>query len=205
MHEPDQQTSQAAAAEAPPQPKSAYQLPTKQNMHLRNIMWAIGLTMAVVVVVAIGFFGVGSDLERETLANSAVDVDESAQRAQDLAPFPVAVPAMGQDWVERSARFADGASPRWTVEYTSPGGELVTLTEEAEVSPALLSATMPGARVQEELTIEGADCRLLSGGEQSDGDVALACQGEDWGIVVDGTVQRTVLEELAAGAITSLD
>src|SRR5690606_30506735 len=38
-------------------PRSAYQLPTKQNTVLRNIVWAIVLTMLVVIVLAVGFFG----------------------------------------------------------------------------------------------------------------------------------------------------
>src|SRR5699024_6456804 len=78
------------------QPKSAYELPSRKNTVLRNMVWALLLTMAVVVVVGIAFFGVGSEQEREPLENSELDVSASAERAAGVAPFPVAVPAAGE-------------------------------------------------------------------------------------------------------------
>src|SRR5699024_7180510 len=125
------------------QPKSAYELPSKKNTVLRNMIWALLLTMAVVVVVGIAFFGVGSETERERLANSEVDVSESAERAEEVAPFPVALPALGEGWVERSARYTAGSNPSWTLEYTSPDGRLITLVEESQLGASMLSAAIP--------------------------------------------------------------
>jgi hypothetical protein len=193
-----------SAAEAAPRPKSAYQLPTKQNTRLRNTLWALALTMAVVIVVGIAFFGVGSDLEREPLENSELDVAASAQRAQDLAPFPVAVPQMEEEWTERSARFTDGGSPRWTLEYTSPQGRLVSFVQESEVSAPMLSAALPGATVQEELSLDGADCTVLSGGQPGAEQLGISCQGEGWGFLAHGAAERAELEELATAAVASL-
>lgn len=214
MHDPDHETSappeQAAptaqpASPAPrPQPKSAYELPSKKNTVLRNMVWALALTMAVVVVIGIAFFGVGSDLKREPLENSDLDVSASAERAQRSVPFPVAVPAVGEEWSERSARFADGQDPRWVVQYSSPQGQLVTLTEGSEVSAPMLSAALPGSAVEEELTIEGAECSLLSGGEQSSRQLGISCQGTDWGFLVHGDAEQAELEELAGAALTSI-
>src|SRR5699024_1602127 len=132
------------------QPKSAYELPSKKNTVLRNMVWALLLTMAVVVVVGIAFFGVGSEPEREPLANSELDVTASAERAEDVAPFPVAVPAVDEGWTERSARYTAGAQPRWTLEYTSPDGELITLIQESQLSAPMLSSAIPGSTVEEE-------------------------------------------------------
>ncbi|MGP9538899.1 DUF4245 family protein [Brachybacterium sp. AOP43-C2-M15] len=206
---PSRSRGESTIAPAPrPQPKSAYELPSRKNTVLRNMLWALALTMAVVVVIAIAFFGVGSDLEREPLENSELDVAASAERAGEVAPFPVAVPRLDEGWDERSARFTDGQSPRWVVQYTSPTGGLVTLTEESEVSASMLSSALPGSAVEEELVLEGAECSLLLGGEQSGEQgssvLGIACEGEDWGVVVHGGTDRAELEEVASAAIASL-
>lgn len=184
-------------------PKSAYQLPTKQNTVLRNIVWAIVLTMVVVIVLAVGFFGVGSDLGREPLENSEVDVAATAERAQDVADFPVTVPATGEDWQVRSARFTDGQSPRWTVQYTAPDGDLVTLAEDTEVSASLLSAEMPGATVTEQTSLRGAECQVLGGGDDAE-QTGIACQSEGFGILVHGAADQAELEQLMDEALAAI-
>ena len=133
-HESPAEPERTAPPAPRPQPKSAYELPSKKNTVLRNMLWALGLTMAVVVVVGIGFFGVGSDLQREPLENSELDVAASAERAQRDAPFPVAVPDVGEGWVERSARYTDGQNSRWQVDTVSAGACWSPSLEESEVS-----------------------------------------------------------------------
>lgn len=193
-----------AAPAQQPRPKSAYELPSRKNTVLRNMIWALSLTVAVVVVVGIAFFGVGSDLERTPLPNSQVDVAQSAQRAEEIAPFPVAVPQMGEEWSEQSARFTDGEQPRWSIRYSSPQGSLVTLVQEAEIGAPLLSSALPGATVSEELTIEGADCQVLTGSGEGAGRTGITCQAEDTGLLVHGEAPREELEELATAALTSI-
>lgn len=207
MREADHETPEAPerTPAAAPQPKSAYELPSRKNTVLRNMVWALALTMAVVVVIGIAFFGVGSEPERERLTNSELDVAASAERAQGVAPFPVAVPAVGEGWTERAARFTAGAAPRWHLEYSSPEGRLVTLTEESELGAPMLSAAIPGSTVEEEFELEGARCSLLRGGEQGSIQRGIACEGEDWGLLVHGDAERAELEEFASAAITSLD
>ncbi|GAA1483442.1 DUF4245 domain-containing protein [Brachybacterium fresconis] len=220
MHVPDDQTPdsretpEAPANSAPedvaetpeprPQPKSAYELPSKKNTVLRNMIWALVLTMAVVVVIAIAFFGVGSDPGREPLANSELDVSESAERAQDAVSFPVAAPNPQEGWTERSARFTGGESPQWTVEYTSPSDQLVTLTEAAEVGAPMLSSALPGATVQEELSIGGAQCQVLSGDTDGTTELALSCQGEDFGLLVHGATDREEIQALMEQALADV-
>ena len=203
---PDRTESPDLVESEPPveRPKSAYQLPTKQNTVLRNILWAIVLTMAVVIVLAIGFFGVGSDLEREPLENSEVDVAATAERAQAVAEFPVAVPVTGEEWEVRSARFTDGQSPAWTVQYTSPGGALVTLAEDGEISAPMLSAELPGASVTEETTLDGADCQVLTGGDSGADRLGIACEGEGYGLLVHGEAERAELEQLMSEALAAV-
>lgn len=185
--------------------RSNYELPTRKNTSLRNMLWALGLTMAVVIVVGIVFFGVGSDAEQEVPASSRTDVAESAQRAQEEAAFPVAVPQLDGQWQERSAQFTASGTPQWEIRYSSPQGELTTLVESTEVSAPMLSAALPGTTVEEERQIDGADCQVLSGsgpdGEQSSG---IACQDDGWGVLVHGTGDPAELETLAAAAINSI-
>lgn len=191
-------------AEPAPQPKSAYELPSRKNTVLRNMVWALALTMAVVVVVGIAFFGVGSDGERERLENSEVDVAASAERAEGVAPFPVALPALGDEWIERSARFADGQNPQWVVQYSSPEGQLITLRQESELGAPMLSSSLPGSTVEDEFALGGAQCTALSGGEKGAQQQGIACEGEDWGFVVHGAAERGELEEVATAAVDSL-
>src|SRR5699024_2406745 len=152
----------------------------------------------------IAFFGVGSEQEREPLENSELDVSASAERAAGVAPFPVAVPAAGEGWSERSARYTAGAEPRWTLEYTSPDGRLITLIEESQLSAPMISSAISGSAVEEEFELEGAACSLLSGGEQGAEQRGIACEGEDWGLVVHGDADREALEETASAAIVSV-
>lgn len=198
--EPEPETVEAA-----PQPKSAYELPSKKNTVLRNMVWALALTMAVVVVIGIAFFGVGSDQERERLENSELDVAASAERAQEVAPFPVVVPDLAEGWTERGARYTAGTNPQWTLEYSSPDGQLVTVVQESQLGAPMLSAAIPGGTVEEEFELDGASCSLLLGGEQGTTERAIACEGEDWGLVAHGDADRATLEQITSAAITSLD
>ena len=188
----------------PPARKSNYELPNKKNTSLRNILWALGLTMAIVMVVGIAFFGAGGTPEQEIPEHSQLDVAASAERAEAAAGFPIAVPALGQEWQERSARFHDGEEPRWQIDYTSPAGNLVTLVESPQVSAAMLSSAVPGAAVEEERAIAGAECQVLSGSSDAGNQRAVACEGADWGFVAHGAGEVAELEELATAAIASL-
>lgn len=191
------------------QPPAAPRPPKKRlmNSSLRNIVWALALTMAVVVVVAVGFFGVGSqqDFERTPVPNAQVDVAGSAERAQELVDFPVAVPQPGGDWSARSARFDAGPPARWEVRYSSPAGNLVAIEQGDQLDGVLLSGAVPGAREVGERTVHGVRCTLLEGSGDGEGQRGLACDGGDHGIVVHGQAEDDELEELAAAALESTE
>lgn len=191
-------------AEAVAARRSNYELPNKKNTSLRNMLWALAVTMIVVAVVAIGFFGVGTEVNREVPENSRLDVSESAQRARDLAPFPVAEPSLDDQWVPQSAQYAGSEPVSWTVRYTTPQGQLVTMEEQAEVSAPMLSAALPGARVDGETALQGAQCQELS--TDSDGESArgISCAGEDWGLVVHGNASMDEQRALMEAAVSSL-
>ena len=194
---------EAAAPTGPPPRKSNYQRPTKKNTSLRNMLWALSLTLGVVVIVAIAFFGVGSDQSRETLPNSELDIAASAERAQAEADFRVIVPQLGEDWIGQHARFSGGDSASWEIRYTSPQGSLVTLVEQQEVSAPMLSAAVPGAVVESEQQIEGAQCQVLRSSDADQERSGIACQGEGWGFVAHGSGDVAEIEELAAAAVRS--
>lgn len=170
----------------------------------RNMVWALLLTMAVVAVIGVAFFGVGADRDRQTPQTSQLDVAESAARAQEAAGFPVAAPELGAQWRARQARFTDGDSPRWQVRYTSPSGKLVSLDQGPRLDPALISATMPGATAAAETAIEGARCQQLSGAGQSAGETGWACAGKGYGMVVHGAASAAEVEQAAKAALASV-
>src|SRR5699024_112501 len=112
------------------QPKSAYELPSRKNTVLRNMVWALLLTMAVVVVVGIAFFGVGSEQEREPLENSELDVSARAERAAGVAPLCAAVSSAGEGWFVLSVSYRGGWEMSRSLEYSSPVGRLISLIVE---------------------------------------------------------------------------
>jgi hypothetical protein len=204
--EPELRAMDAAEEVRVDPPKKSNYETRRSDVFLRNIMWALGLTMAVVVVVAILFFGVGKEDDRTVPENSQLDITESAQRAQDQVDFPVVAPDPGEGWSVRSARFSGGEQPRWEVRMSSPDGALVTLVQSDEMSASTLSSAVPGAVVQDETRIEGAECEVLEGdptGDDAAGAAtqAISCEGEGWGFVVHGADAEDVkaLAEDAAG------
>ena len=162
------------------------------------------LALLIVVVVGIGFFGVGSDQSREPLPNTDVDLAQTAERAQESAPYPVVVPAAGEEWAVRSVRFTD-AEDRWEVRYSSPQRHLVTMVQAPEISAPMLSASFPGAVEGEEQEIAGVPCRMLSGGTDDEPHTGLSCAGDGWGLLIHGATEPEELRELAEAAITSID
>ena len=196
--------SPSSPVEPPAQPRSSYELPTRKNTTLRNMLRALGVTMALVVLVGFGFFGVNSGQSRQPLENSDLDLAESAQRAEEAADFPIAVPAVSQEWTERSARFSDGEPVRWQVQYTSPDGSLVTLTQEREVTAPLLSQMIPGASVEEQVSIDGVACDVLVTSEEDSESRAVSCQSEQWGLLIHGGAGEEELRELAELAVADL-
>lgn len=201
----EQSTLESSPDAVPPARRSNYELPNRTNTSLRNMLWALGVTMGLVVLVGIGFFGVGSDLQREVPEESQLDVAESAQRAQENAPFTIAVPQLDSGWQANSARFGGGEAARWEVRYSSPSRDLVTLVQESEVSPALLSAALPGAVVEGERQLAGVDCDVLRSGTGEDPLRGVSCQTETSGVLVHGEGPAAELEDLAAAALESME
>lgn len=205
---PDEGTELFEEEAAPP--KRSHYAVTKQNTSLRNALWALGVTFAVVIVVAMLFFGVGNDPDREIPAESRVDVTASAERAREVAVFPLAVPEMDEGWSARQARFSGDASApaqeRWSLQYTSPTRSLVTLTQAQEVTPAVIQDAVSGARSAGEVPVEGLTCTRYTGEEDANGAAqqAIVCPGEGWGMVVVGRTESAELEELAGAAVRSL-
>lgn len=215
----DPMPSDAPVPDAPSAPPSRYARMAAPTS-VRNVVWALGLTMGVVAVVAVLFFGVGNDPQREIPESSRVDVVASAERAQALAPFTVAVPESADGWstdawTAKQARYTEGADPRWSVRYSAPSGSLVTLTQGTAVTPALIQDAVAGARSDGTVEVEGTTCEVYTGSGTGDGDDAdgegadgessraLACPGEGWGIVVSGKAEQAELAELAGAAIRS--
>lgn len=196
-------TSDAHGAGVPEQPVPAPRSPyakMAQPTAVRNVVWALSLTMAVVIVVAILFFGVGRDLQREVPENSRVDVTASAQRAQEVAPFPVAVPEVGEGWEATGARYQDGEDPRWIIRYSAPSRGLVTMTEVTAVTPALVQDVLPGARSEGTVDVAGTACDVYVG-EGDDGARGVACTVDGAAVLVHGQVDQGELVALAAPAL----
>lgn len=170
-----------------------------ENTTMRSVTWALVITVVLVAVVAMLFFGVGNDPDREIPENSRVDVTASAQRAQDIAPFPVAVPRLGEDWTPQSARYAADDDPRWMIRYTSPSTKLVTLTQAAEITPTLIQDTLPGAHSEGTAAVGALECDVYTGGDDADAR-ALVCPAAGGGVIVSGKTSQDELAQVASAA-----
>lgn len=192
----------APASSAPaPRKRSPYSM-SKGDASMRNIAWALGLTLGCVAVVGVIFFGVGRSVDREIPETSRLDVGASAQRAQEQAPFPVAQPALGGSWTPRAADFTAGDRPMWELRFTSPSNTLVTIVESEEMSAADLSSELPGADATGDVTIEGADCQTVSGEDDEHG---ITCQGDGWAVIVHGTADDADLKAAAQATVRSIE
>lgn len=188
---------------APAPKKSRYAL-TAGDLSLRNMIWALALTIGVVAVVAMVFYGVGRPVDREVPESNRVDVPASAERAQDQAPYSVAVPQLTGRWEARNARFSAGEAPSWRVQYTTPEGSLATLIQVPEATGTVLNSLAPGARPAGQQTIAGRDCEVLHGQEAAVSTV-LVCHGSEWDMVISGKDDVSGLKPLADAAIRSVD
>ncbi len=186
----------------PPAPQKSRYASFAENTTMRSVVWALVITLVLVAVVGMLFFGVGNDPDREVPENSRVDVAASAERAQEIAPFTVAVPALGDGWIVSNARYADGSDPRWTVRYSSPSGTLVTLTQAGEITPALLQDTIPGARSDGTVAVGDVTCDVYTGGEETDAR-ALACRADGSGLIITGKTTQAELVGVAEPALES--
>lgn len=176
---------------------------TAGDLSLRNMIWALALTIGVVAVVAMVFYGVGRPVDREIPAANRVDVPASAERAQAEAPYSVAVPQLPSRWEPRNARFTSGDAPQWRLQYTTPGGSLATLTQVPEASATVLNSVAPGARETGSEKIAGHECEMLQG-EDSATATVLVCHGKDWDMVITGRDDVAALRPLADAAISSI-
>lgn len=191
---------------------------TPGDMTLRNVVWALALTVAVVVIAAMAVLGVGREKEPTVPETSRLDVAASAARAQEQADFPVAVPELGEDWEAREARLGSGEDATWQVRYTSPSGDLVTLLEGRELSASQISQTLPGYTTGGDETVTGAPCQRVlvpssaDGANGADGSEeqqhGYACSGtadgQDWSLLVYGAAPQDELRSLTETAISSL-
>lgn len=211
-----------SAAEPAPAPRPSRYAEMARPQPMRNVLWALGLTVAVVVIVAILFFGVGRDPDRSVPESEQVDVAASAERAQPVADFTLAVPQLPSTWTPKQARFDagsgggasdggpsdNGGAPgtsdqRWSIRYTSPSRALVTLTQVAELSPATLQSAIHGAHSTATVQVAGMTCQVLAGDEDPDAripEAGLACDGPKADFVVSGQTDREELTRLAEAA-----
>lgn len=196
---PEVEGADGADAERPAQ--ASHYAMTKKNSSVRNIVWALAVIMAFVVVLAMLFFGVGNDPDRSIPESSRLDVTASAERAAGVAPFPVIVPELSAQWTPRLAEYTGGADPRWELRYTAPSGALVTVIEQETVDAALLASAVPGPTVEDEYAVSGVPCQQLRGSGEAEGTRALSCQGEGWGILVHGDEDLDQLRLVAEASI----
>lgn len=190
-------------------PKKKREKPSRKNTNVRNLVWAIGLNLVIVAVLAVVVVGLG-DSSRDTTADRAksVNISETAARAQEVVDFPLAAPTP-QGWATRDAKISTNLPHTWRVRYTAPSGTLVTLVQQQEYSPALITSTGGTVRAGEPTTIAGKKCDWLeventgsSGSKQSQGpQVGLACHGEASGIVFYGGTSRDTISALAEHAL----
>lgn len=186
---------------------------TPGDMTLRNVVWALALTVAVVVIAAMAVLGVGREKEPTVPPTSRLDVAASAARAQEQADFPVAVPELGEDWEAREARLGSGEDATWQVRYTSPSGDMVTLLEGRELSASQISQELPGYTVDGDDDAAGASCQRIlvpssGAGSDAEQEQGFACSGtadgQDWSLLVYGAAPQDELRSLTEAAISSL-
>lgn len=192
-------------------PRKKREMPTRKNTNVRNLVWAIGLNIVVVALLAVIVVGLGTgSREAQPAQSEGVDLESSAERARDLFDFPVAAP-LPEGWVARSSQVATSEPATWQVRYTAPDGRLVTLVQQADMGPALMSRVNGSVRMREAVSMSGVPCHWLevdssgtTGAKNGEGSqVGLACQADASGVVVYGGESRESVRILAEQAVRS--
>ncbi|WP_172797121.1 DUF4245 family protein [Devriesea agamarum] len=189
---------------------------TKTSLSVKNMVWAIGLNLALVLVVA----GIVILPQSQTAdapqgsSQSTTNLPVIAKQAEGSVPFPVMVPRLGDGWKVTTVRLLSGDHPVWTATWSSPAGAAVTMRQSRDITPAAIHDAQPGVRRSGHATVDGVTCDTYTatGSAQSaaDGDAsvkavrALACPGPAWGLIVTGTTSQQELIDVATAAIRSV-
>lgn len=106
---------------------SGYTPPGSGPANAKNMVWAIGLNILVVAVVAAIILWPDS---KDFTSRETVDVAASAEEAAGIAPFDPAVPDLGSAWEPRSVHY-DSSAESWQITYTAPSGQSATVKQRA--------------------------------------------------------------------------
>ncbi|MGQ4518311.1 DUF4245 family protein [Dermabacteraceae bacterium CCM 9520] len=172
-------------------------IPTRKNTSVKNMVWAIGLNLAIVIVVAAL---VAFPREGNKYIQPEVDVADTARRAQPVVDFPLVAPQTPQGFTVRQAKLATGTPVSWTLRYSADAKPL-QLVERKEATAGLVVDTLGKASSQGTVELDGVKCERFSGEAGHD---ALQCAGKGWAFIASGTGGPENVEKLARAAIASL-
>lgn len=192
----------------PADPKQDYaapkkrELPSRKNTNVRNLVWAIGLNLVIVVLVAAVIVGVGrNDRDLSSSAQSQINLGESAQRASESLGFE-ALRVIPENWHPTKAQIESLEPKIWSVKYSSSEERLVSLLQ-SDADFALLEAKLPGTLqvIEGESLQLPSSCQLYELLVESNSPTkaqqrAVACALKDSNFIAYGVAEEATLLEL---------
>ena len=140
--------------------------------------------------------------DNQAVQPEPVDWIGSVRYIQDSGASVYYPTTQPEGWIATSADYRPGTRPLWSIGFLTPAGDFVGLHEEDRSVEDLIGELV------DEHAAEGDPVRLPAGTEwrsftDAGGDFALAREQDDETIVVFGTAEPQVIEDLAGSLTTA--
>ena len=199
------------------QPRPTREVPNRKNTNVRNLVWAIGLNLVIVAVLAVLVVGLGDprDSTQGDTAVPPVELAASAERAHEVLGFAIAAPEP-DGFTPRAAEVNTSEPHTWRVRYTSPQQRLITLVQQDTDGPALMAEIDGVIRTADTENLQGATCTWLdlelrgrgsgptagSRATHEGKDAGLVCEN---GLLVFGGASREDVQRLTEAALADIN
>jgi hypothetical protein len=173
--------------------KAAFSLAYRSSKTTRNLIAALLVTLAVVVVIV---FAVPRGVPP---APEAIDVATIAKQVQASEGRTVIVPDAPKNWIVNSATVEGDTTAAWTVVYVPPQG-FVRIAQGFEADEAWPTRVLGGAGAEETVTIGGVEWDRYEIRDPSKaGNIsgALSAQAGPDIVLVYGSADEKTLEQAA--------
>ncbi|MEN2740084.1 DUF4245 family protein [Microbacterium sp. X-17] len=168
----------------------------RSSQTFRNLIAALLVTLAVVVVVVLG-------VPRGDLAPTpTIDVAQAAQSASTDMGRPILVPDVSSTWLVNGAAVAGAEQPVWTIVYATDGNAFLRVSQAFGAGSDWALTTLAGKRPAGTTTIDGVPWDVWRISDvQSAGNVSFALgtqAGPDY-VLVYGNADEATTTALASG------
>ncbi|MFF2271175.1 DUF4245 domain-containing protein [Agromyces sp. NPDC058136] len=178
----------------------------RQRQTTKNLVLALGASLALVVVIVLLVPRSDTPLERD------VDVAQVAEQAQIATDDPIVVPELSEGWRANAAELrtsqTDGVTA-WYIGYLTPSDEYLGVYQGFDANPTWVSELLARTLATGTTTIDGIEWTIYDNRDTDDdvGNARYALTTESGGstFVLLGTATPDEFTELATAIAPTVD